>query len=89
MTEKMKSFWRNNAFAIIVLMLNLVFLLGSYYSVIQALPTEKRVREIVKEEIETKFSVTDGKVLETRFNNLDEKLNELKQLFQLHNQTHK
>lgn len=84
MTDKIKSFWTQNAAAIIITILNIVFFAGMYFAIlrkdIEAKPDEKRVREIVREEIVNKFSITDGEVLKTRFDALEKSFEEVKQL---------
>lgn len=82
----MKQFWQQNIVPIIIFIINILFFLGMYYGVLRTeldgKPNESRVREIIKEELVNKFSITDGRVLETQFKNLEEKVEELKTLMQ-------
>lgn len=82
----MKQFWQQNIVPIIIFLINILFFLGMYYGVLKTelngKPNENRVREIIKEELVDKFSITDGKVLESQFRNLEEKVDELKSMIQ-------
>ncbi len=73
-----RSFIRTNIVGITTFLVTVLFYLGMYYGVfrsqLEAKPDEFRVREIIREEIQSKFSLTDGEVLKANFHNLNAKV---------------
>ena len=61
-----------------IFLMSLIFYGGVYFGVfrgeLDAKPDEKRVREIIKEELINKFNITDGEVLKSQFGNLEKKV---------------
>lgn len=89
MKEIKSGFLRGGYTALIIYIANILFFVGMYYQIIKAMPTETRVREIVKEELVNKFSITDGEVLKAQFQNLNNKVDEIRKLVEQHMMSHK
>lgn len=84
MKEIKSGFLKGGYTALIIYIANILFFIGMYYQIVKAMPTETRVREIVKEELVNKFSITDGEVLKAQFKNLNDKVDEIRMLVQQH-----
>jgi hypothetical protein len=87
-SEVKAGFLKGNFIAVLIFVINILFFVGFYYGVLktqlEAKPDEKRVREIVREEITNKFSITDGEVLKSQFQNLNDKLDKVMDLVEQH-----
>jgi hypothetical protein len=71
MSEKTRSFLSDNWQWLVTI----IFMAGVNFTVIQSKVDSEQVRSIVKEELkETVYSRTDGKVLETRFDAVEKKM---------------
>jgi hypothetical protein len=82
------GFQLSNWIAIIIFFIQMLLGVAFYYGVfktqLEAKPNESRVREIIKEELVNKFSITDGEVLKAQFKNIEEKINETNTLIKQH-----